>query len=165
MAEPGWADPLDTSWSRRAGGRWNARGSYGVLYLNGSDELARLQVAHKLAGQPFGVEDLDPSEQHDLVRVDVADREARDCVTADGLAAVGLPASYPRDHAGDLVGHERCQPLGADARDDGLAGVLCRSAAGRGRHDHELALFDSAIDAVTQGERLPFDRWYWGARS
>lgn len=165
LAEPGWENPLDTSHSKRTGGRWNAPGGYGVVYLNASDEIARLQVAHKLAGQPFGVEDLDPAEQHDLVRVEVADREGLDCVTADGLAAVGLPVSYPRDDAGEVISHDRCQPIGAEARNDGLAGVLCRSAAGRDEHDHELAMFDSAADAVTQTERLPFDQWYWGAPS
>jgi hypothetical protein len=161
LVEPGWEDPLGTSYSLRAGGRWNAAGGYGALYLNASDEVARLQVAHKLAGQPYGVEDLDPAEQHDLVRVHVADRDALDCATEAGLAAVGLPATYPRDAAGDVVPHSRCQPIGADARERGLAGVLCRSAAGRDEHDHELALFDTAIDAATQTDRVPFADWYW----
>jgi RES domain-containing protein len=163
LAEPGWDDPLDASHSKRVGGRWNAPGSYGMLYLNGSDETARLQVAHKLAGQPFGVEDLDASEQHDLVRVDVADRLALDCVTTPGFAAVELPPTYPRDAAGVVVPHERCQPIGAEARGSGLAAVLCRSAAGRDRHDRELAVFDTAAGAVTETDRLPFDDWYWGA--
>jgi hypothetical protein len=58
--------------------------------------MARLQVQHKLRGQAYEVEDLDESEQHDLVEVEVAERDWLDCVTAGGLQAVGLPETYPR---------------------------------------------------------------------
>src|SRR4051812_37631094 len=89
LADPGWADPLDTSYSRERGGRWNPAGAFGVLYLNRGVTVARLQVKHKLAAHPYGVEDLDPSEQHDLVELQVPKVEARDCVTTDGLRGVG----------------------------------------------------------------------------
>ncbi|HEY4277939.1 MAG TPA: RES family NAD+ phosphorylase [Conexibacter sp.] len=163
LAEPGWDDPLDTGYSKRVGGRWNAPGSYGVLYLNASDAMARLQVHHRLAGQPFGVEDLDPSEQHELVRVTVADgQQALDCVSAPGVEAVGLPPAYPRDADGAVVPHAACQPIGAQAREHGLAGVACRSVAGRDARDTELALFDTVVaDVVTETARLPFADWFW----
>ncbi|MGH2997143.1 MAG: hypothetical protein ACRDM9_12585, partial [Gaiellaceae bacterium] len=48
LAEPSWSDPLDTSYSRRRGGRWNPPGSFGALYLNRDLRIARLQVQHKL---------------------------------------------------------------------------------------------------------------------
>src|SRR5918994_949577 len=57
LAEPSWADLLDTSHSLQYGGRWNPPGSFGVLYLNRDLRMARLQVQHKLIGHPYGVED------------------------------------------------------------------------------------------------------------
>lgn len=160
LVEPSWRDPLDTSHSRRTGGRWNASGAFGVLYLNGSLALARLQVAHTLVGQPYAIEDLDPREQHDLVEVEVAGAQFLDCVSDDGLAAMGLPATYPRD-----VPHATCQPIGADAHATDLAGVACRSAAaGATREDEELAVFDRVVGTiVTQGSRRPFGEWYLAA--
>jgi hypothetical protein len=50
-------------------------------------------VQHKLRGQPYGVEDLDESEQHDLVSVQVPERDWLDCVSVPGLEAVGLPVT------------------------------------------------------------------------
>jgi hypothetical protein len=120
LAEPAWADPLDVSHSQRHGGRWNAPGTFGVLYLNRGVRTARLQVHHRLLGQPYGVEDLDAAEQHDLVDVDVPDIEWLDCVTDDGLRAVGLPVGYPRDRDGAEVAWSACRPVAQAAHDDGL---------------------------------------------
>lgn len=166
LAEPHWADPLDTSYSKRVGGRWNAPGSYGVLYLNTTAQIARLQVEHKLAGQPYDIEDLDPGVQHDLVEVDVAKTDALDLVSAAGLAAVGLPASYPLDALGHPIGHPQCHPIGQAAYDDPLPAIACRSAAtGAGADDEELAVFDRNTGALaTQTGRRPFSDWYLGYR-
>lgn len=164
LAEPAWADPLDTSYSRRFGGRWNAPGRFGVLYLNRGRRMARLQVNHKLAGQPYGVEDLDPDEQHDLVELEVNELDWRDCVTNSGLTVVGLPATYPVDAAGNEVPRSTCQPIGQAAYDDGLPGIACRSAAtGAGPDDEELAVFDTHRHDVRQTNRVAFDEWYWGS--
>ena len=100
LAEPAWADPLDVGFARERGGRWNAPGSYGTLYLNGSVAVARAQTRHKLAAQPYGIEDLDEAEQHDLVDVDVPVGDYLDCVTEAGLEAVGLPAYRTRGRSG-----------------------------------------------------------------
>ena len=155
LAEPAWADPLDISFARARGGRWNAAGSYGVLYLNGSVAVARAQARHKLAGQPFGIEDLEESEQHDLVGVAVPAGDFLDCVTDAGLEAVGLPATYPR-----AVGHADCRPVGAAARDSGRPGVACRSAAAPADGE-ELAVFDTAAPAVVMTGRRAFADWYY----
>src|SRR4051812_20238483 len=122
LAQPEWSDPLDSSFSETHGGRWNAPGAFPVLYLNGTERVARLQVLHKLAGQPYGPEDLDPGEQHQLVRVDVPEHDYLDAVTDGGLRAIGLPAAYPREADGSDVGWERCQPVGQAAWDDGSPG-------------------------------------------
>jgi hypothetical protein len=163
LAEPHWADPLDTEFSKRHGGRWNAPGSYGVLYLNATRELARAQIEHKLAGHPFGIEDLDPVAQHDLVEVDVQETEALDLVSDDGLRAVGLPAGYPLDAHGEPVTHAQCHPVGQAAYDAPLPAIACRSAAaGAAKTDEELAVFDRDAAIVAQTARRPFIDWYLG---
>jgi len=164
LVEPHWADPLDTSFSRQHGGRWNAPGSYGVLYLNASDRMARIQVEHKLARHPYEIEDLDPAAQHDLVDVDVQDTDALDLISDDGLRAVGLPGSYPLDAGGHPVAHEHCHPVGQAAYDQPLPAIACRSAVtGARRTDEELAVFDRDAGIVTQTGRRAFADWYFSA--
>jgi hypothetical protein len=167
LADPSWADPLDTSYSKKHGGRWNPSGEFGVLYLNRGLRMARLQVQHKLKGQPYGVEDLDEAEQHDLVSVEVVERDWLDCVTGSGLVAVGLPATYPRHPNGRPVRQTNCQAVGRGAFVGGRPGVACRSAAdGATPTDEELGIFDSGADTgVRMIGRQPFTEWFWGAPS
>ena len=163
LAEPHWEDPLDTSFSKQHGGRWNAPSAYGVLYLNTSEQMARIQVEHRLAGHPYDIEDLDPAAQHDLVELDVAETDALDLVSDDGLQAVGLPAGYPQDAAGRSVRHEQCHPVGQAAYDEPLPAIACRSAAaGAAPTDEELAVFDRDVGIVTPTGRRPFAAWYLG---
>lgn len=167
LAEPSWTDPLNTNYSKERGGRWNPPGSFGVLYLNRDLRMARLQVQHKLRGQPYGVEDLDEDEQHDVVSVEVEERAWLDCITDAGLEAVGLPVTYPRYPNGRPVRHETCQPIGQGAYIDGLPGVACRSAADSATlDDEELAVFDrDTAAAVRMTGREPFAEWFWGSAS
>jgi RES domain-containing protein len=165
LADPSWADPLDTTYSMAWGGRWNVPGAFGALYLNRDPRMARLQVHHKLAGQPFDVEDLDPSEQHDLIEVRVDDCDPLDCVTASGLTAVGLPAGYPLDEQGQPVARDACQTVSAEAFATGHPGVACRSAAaGANVSGEELAVFDRDAGLVHQTARRPFSDWYFDQR-
>jgi hypothetical protein len=159
LADPGWIDPLDASYSRRTGGRWNPPGAF---YLNDGVPTSRLQVLHKLAGLPYGPEDLDPSEQHDLITMEVPTLTHLDCISDDGLASVALPASYPRHRNGRPVTHATCQPIGQRAYQRQLAGVACRSAAANATPDNqELALFDRATGPhPTATERTPFAAWW-----
>ena len=167
LAEPSWLDPLDTSYSRQRGGRWNPPGSFGVLYLNPDWRMARLQVLHKLSGHPYGVEDLDEAEQHDLVGVEVAEREWLDCLTVRGLESVGLPDTYPRHRNGRPVRHATCQPVGQAAFDGKRSGIACRSAATDALPtDEELGVFDREVaTSVQMTGRHPFAEWFWGAPS
>lgn len=167
LAEPSWVDPLDTSYSKQQGGRWNAPREFGVLYLNRDVRMARLQVQHKLRGQPYGVEDLEENELHDLVALDVEERAWLDCLTDTGLEAVGLPASYPRHANGRPVRHETCQPIGQAAYEGGRPGVACRSAAyDSASSDEELAIFDRDAEAIVRlTGRQSFSEWFWGERS
>lgn len=163
LAEPGWADPLDASYSQGKGGRWNVPGSFPVLYLNDRAATARLQVLHKLAGMPYGPEDLDPSEQHDLVVVRVPERDYLDCVSENGLTRVGLPSTYPRYRNGRPITHAACQPIGQRAWAQGLPGIACRSAAVRATRDNEeFAFFDRPGEPQPQLiGRASFDQWWW----
>jgi hypothetical protein len=167
LAEPSWTDPLDTSYSKQRGGRWNPPGSFGVLYLNRDLRMARLQVQHKLRGQPYGVGDLDEDEQHDLVGVEVVERGWLDCVTAPGLEAVSLPPTYPRHPNGRPVRHETCQLVGRAGFSDGRPGIACRSAAGGATPtDEELAVIDRDVNAAVRiTGRQPFAEWFWGMHS
>jgi len=161
LVEPHWHDAPDTGFSTQHGGRWNAPGSFGVLYLNRTVRMARIQ----LADHPYEIEDLDPTTQHDLVEVDVAQTDALDLVSDEGLAAVGLPHTYPLADDGRPVQHAQCQPIGQAAYDEPLPAIACRSAAaGATQTDEELAVFDRAAGIATQTARRPFADWYLGER-
>lgn len=164
LADPTWTDSLDTSHSKHRGGRWNPPGSFGVLYLNRDLKVARLQVQHRLRDQPYGVEDLDEWEQHDLIQVEVSPRAWLDCATRPGLRAVGLPATYPLQADGRPVEHQECRPVGQAGFDAGRPGVACSSAAGGAvKTDEELGIFDRGRAlGVELGRRLPFAEWFWG---
>lgn len=95
-----WRDPLDASHSKARGGRWNAPNSFGVIYLSRTLRLARLYVIHKLVGLPYGVEDLDPAAQDDLVELNVETMFVIDLVSASGLTTVHLPVPYPEQRTG-----------------------------------------------------------------
>jgi hypothetical protein len=163
LAEPAWTDPLDTSYSKARGGRWNPPGAFGAVYLNRDVRVARLRVEQALAGQPYGVEDLDEAELHDLVELEVPSRAWLDCVSDGGLKAVGLPASYPRHPNGRPVSHAACQPIGQAAFDEGMHGLACRSAArGATIADEELAVFArTGGSSITMTGRRPFSDWFW----
>jgi len=163
VADPEWSNPLDGSFSMRRGGRWNAPGSFAVVYLNRTLGAARANVALRFAGLPFDVEDLDPAAAPVLVASDVPEDDFVDVVSDEGCRASGLPVSYPMDGSGDVVGRSVCQPIGAAAWEAGEPGIACRSAAdGAARDDEELAWFERG-DGLTVTTTTPFDDWFWGA--
>src|ERR1700712_84431 len=101
VAAPGWANPLDGSYSMRLGGRWNAPGTFPVTYLSADMATARANARHfltrRLARQPFSADDLEISELPVLVSVVLPDAEHLDAATADGCQVNGLPTGYPLD--------------------------------------------------------------------
>ena len=162
VADPDWADPLDASFSRRSGGRWNPPGEFAVLYLCRDVETARANARRLIAGQPFTFDDLLPERLPVLVEATVPEARHVDAVTARGLAALELPATYPRDGRGRTVGHARCRRIGSAAWAAGEPGIACRSAAeGAPDGGEELALFDRGV-RLRRGRRRRFDRWYRG---
>ncbi|MGR4065930.1 MAG: RES family NAD+ phosphorylase [Vulcanimicrobiaceae bacterium] len=157
--KPGWSDPLDTSYSKRFGARWNAPGSFGALYLNKTLEVAAANARKQHAGRAIGLFDLLPSRRPSLLEVNVPRSTLLDAVTEEGIADLGLPASYPFG-----VPHARCQPIGKRAYDSGeFRGIAYRSAAESTATywvGEELAWFDSAPPLQESTSRRAFKDWY-----
>lgn len=160
VADPVWENPLDPSFAERTGGRWNPPNSYPTLYLNEDLDTARAQVVALFAGSPVAPEDLD--EGFDLVVAGLPrDQIAADCVSDQGLEAVGLPVTYPRYGNGRPVGHDVCQAVGAAVEGVGLRGVRARSAV-TGSEGREFAWFPArASSKARMIERVPFEEWWY----
>lgn len=152
VCDPSWADPCDPTFSAKAGGRWNAPGSFPVLYLSADRDTARANARRNFEGEAFTVFDLNPTARPHLQVVVVSTCRPADAVSDAGLLALGLPTTYPKG-----VGHEVCQPIGAAVRRAGRPGIACRSAAHEG--GEELALMDQ--DAIAgRKKRYVFDEWF-----
>jgi RES domain len=160
VVDPSWRDPLTPEHARRGGGRWNPPGAFGVTYLNASRSVARAQVRHKLEPRGIRPEDLDPAAGPVLVRTEVPQDRYVDAVTERGLAALGLPASYPLDADGRVVPQETCRPIGLRAQEAREPGIACRSAARTApAGGEELAYFGRKRLRAASVER--FADWYW----
>jgi RES domain-containing protein len=163
VADPAWRDPLEGSYSQAAGGRWNAPGSFPVVYLCDGVEVARAVLFQKLEPHPYGPEDLDPRTAPVLVSTRVRTERYADAVTARGLESMGLPRSYPRDGRGRIVAWTRCRPRGQEAWDAGHPGIACRSAAPTApAGGEELAWFQRGRRRLREREVSPFEDWFWG---
>jgi len=165
VADADWSNPLDTSYAKAHGGRWNAPGSYPVLYLNEDLRTARLQLQELFEGYPVNVEDLDGNAPYLLVLVGIPRRQkVADAISSEGLKALGLPSSYPADTRGRVIAKRRCQSVGAAAFAAALRGVWCRSAKTADGTGREFAWFPRGpAKARMQGNPLPFATWWYAA--
>jgi hypothetical protein len=162
VADPGWRNPLDGSHAMRGGGRWNPPGSFPVVYLCGSVEVARAVVYGRLADQPYGPEDLSRPTAPVLISTRVPTDRYADLLSARGLDSAGLPRTYPRDGRGRRIGWSRCQPAGLAARQEGHPGIACRSAAPTAPADgEELAWFQRGTRRLRVASRRRFEEWFW----
>jgi hypothetical protein len=85
-----------------------------------------------------------------------------DVHTPAGVAAAGLPATYPLERDGSLVPHESCQTIGQAAFDAGLRGIRCRSATSPLGEGRELAWYPATVRSRAHVHQVrPFDDWYW----
>lgn len=161
VADPDWDDPLDGDYARMAGGRWNAPGSFPVVYLCRTLAVARANVYRRLAGHPYGPEDLASDRGPVLVTTHVPEGRFVDVVTTRGCVSAGLPATYPVDATGAIVAHGACQTVGAAAWTAGEPGIACRTAAGAGaRVGEELAWFVRRRRLRRAGSAA-FEDWFW----
>jgi len=154
VCDPEWQDCLDTSFSCRGGGRWNAPGAFGVLHLCANVAVAAANARKQYENEIHTVFDLEPEFQPILLQVDVRMSEFVDCVSDEGLHAAGLPRTYPAD-----VTWVRTRDVGrkAYALQDSR-GVVCRSAALS--TGEEVAIFDRAMEIARAGKRYRFTAWY-----
>ena len=167
VADTTWSLPLDPSWAARFGGRWNAPGSFPVLYLNEDLYTARAQIHALLRAWPANPEDLREDAPYVLVLAGLPRRQdVADALSNDGLESLGLPPSYPLDARGDPVPHEPCHAIGTTVHAARLRGVWCRSAVTADGSGRELAWFPSGPGARARslGDPVPFALW-WSAES
>lgn len=159
LTQPHYEDPFDTSYAQRQGGRWNPPDSWPTLYLNEDLLTVHAQLRHLFAGRGIDPADVDDDAPIMLAAATLPQRQrAADVVSDAGVTAVGLPATYPVDAAGEAVGHDRTQPIGVEAHHSGLRGVWCRSAAGAGQ---ELAWFPATRSRARPAwpAPLPYGSW------
>lgn len=155
---PDWFEPLDTAYARRAGGRWNPPGEFGVLYLCATLAVAAANARSHFTGEIASLMDLQPALLPDLLELRITTHRFADALTDDGLIALGLTPRYPAD-----AGWVACQRIGLSLFRAGEAGIACRSAAEA--HDghwlgEELALFENHVSLAREGKRYSFERWY-----
>jgi RES domain-containing protein len=160
VCDPSWADPLDASFAKSRGGRWNPAGSFGALYLCGSIAVAAGNARRVYESEVATVFDLLPELRPDLQLVRVAPLRVVDAATDAGLRSLHLLRAYPID-----APWEACQVIGERAYRLGENGIACRSADATERTNmviegEELVVFDRALRHVTRSERLPFAQWY-----
>ena len=160
MCDPSWADPLDTSFAKSHGGRWNPAGSFGVLYLCATIAVAASNARRAYEGEIATLFDLLPEQRPDLQIVTVTPFRVVDAASDAGLRSLRLPATYP---AG--VPWSRCQGIGRRMYDRGENGIACRTADAAARtsvpiEGEELVVFDRAVRHVARRERLRFAQWY-----
>jgi hypothetical protein len=142
VADPSWRDPLSGEYSRTRGGRWNAPGTFGVVYLNASLDLAKALVRARLEDRGIRPEDILPEAGPVLIATRVPDETFVNAMTDAGLRSVNLPTTYPLDSRGEIIAHRICQPIGQRAWDAGERGIACRAATrGAPAKDEEVAYF------------------------
>ncbi len=160
LADVDWSDPLDGSFSQAKGGRWNPPGSFPVVYLNATEDVARALVRARMNSVAIEPEELDPIEGPLLVRSHVPGEDFVDIITDKGCIAAGLPDTYPLDTNGKRIGQADCQPIGVEAWKTGDPGIACRSATqGAPAQVEELAWFQRD-HRLMSSETRTFAEWY-----
>jgi hypothetical protein len=163
LADQACTNPLDPQHAATHGGRWTPPGTFPTLYLDEDVVTARTNVALWLEGKPYGPTDFAAGEGPILVHATLPRNQiVVDVHSPSGIAAVGLPSTYPTDSSGSPVGHAVCQAIGWTAHDLGHRGIRCRSAQTEHGAGRELAWFPAtARSAAREVDRQPFDAWFW----
>ena len=129
MADPAWRRPLDPGFAAQRGGRWNPPGSFPVIYLCATRDVARANVLRRFVGLPYGLIDVFPERRPVLIETDVpTDGRSTWCRTRDAGRRV-CPSRTRSTGAGGSWGWGRTQPIGAIAWDQGEVSIAARSAA------------------------------------
>ncbi len=119
----GWADPLNTSFSRGAGNhRWNDAG-FEALYCCGSERVARAVTLDVLRFAGVVAADLREDYRPQLIEIRWAG-SLIDLYSAPGLAAAGFPEQYPEG-----MSKEQTRLAASGWHAAGEQGICCRSAS------------------------------------
>ena len=163
IADRAWTNPLDPGFAKVHGGRWNPPNGFPTLYVNEDQVTARMNLRTFIARWPYAPEDLRADTGPVLIGVALPRQQrVADLHTHAGVAAAGLPETYPLDVTGSRVPHSSCQPIGVQAKTDGLRGVRARSAPSPDGAGRELAWFPATERSVARAtEVLGFEAWYW----
>lgn len=157
VVAPTWRDPLDTSYAKTYGGRWNPPGEFGALYVNADLRVAAANARANHAGRAIKLFDLLPDARPELVTVDIPTIDVLDAWSPEGVAALGFAANFPY-----AVPWPPCQAVARTAHAAGIAGVAARSNAEATPTEvvgEELAAFDG-VDVGPLRERRSFAEWY-----
>lgn len=161
-----WTDPLDVSYSQgRPDNRWNTA-EFPALYCCCCERVARAVTLDVLRLAGVELDDLQVSYWPQLVEVLWSGRVV-DAASAEGVAAAGLPASYPQG-----AGKDHTRRLGEQWHGAGAQGVVGRSASlarmgfakWEGAHEHwsEVAIFTRNCDHLPALVRRREDLdWFW----
>jgi hypothetical protein len=162
VADPAWLRPLDPRFAQERGGRWNPPGSFPVVYLCATRDVARAVVLRRFEGLPYGVIDLLPSRAPVLIETDVPEDRLVDVIDDAGCRAAALPTTYPLDGRGRPIPWTRTQPVGEAAWEQGERGIACRTAAmPRRERGEELAWFvRGSADRLRATRRRAFEDWF-----
>lgn len=162
LADPAWNDPLDPTYAPVIGARWTPVEGPPTLYFNADVVTARANVRRLCEGYSMLPEDIDDENGYVLVAARLpAPLQVADAHTEAGLAALGLPVTYPVGDDGAAVGRAVCQPIGRRIFDEGLDGVHCRSAATPDGSGRELGWFPRAGSRARRRGTRRFGDWYW----
>lgn len=163
VADPAWKDPLNPTYSKETGGRWNRPGSFPTLYLNADKQTARCNVEAFIGEAPYEPEDLREESAPVLVGCQLPKSQVVcDAFTNEGVRAAGLPDTYPLDAEGSVVEHEVCQDIGMQVKEERRRGVHTRCAKSSDFGDLELAWFPASNRSKAQKmEKFRFSVWYW----
>ncbi len=156
VVAPDWSNPLDTSYAKAAGGRWNPPGEFGALYLNATLRVAAGNARAQHAGRAIKLFDLVPDARPELVTVVVPSIDVVDASSPGGVAALGFAPDFPYG-----VPWEPCQVIARAAHAAGIAGVAARSNAEATAVEvvgEELAAFEGVH--VVERVRRHFTEWY-----
>lgn len=119
----GWADPLDTSFSRLAPDRrWNSA-SFEALYCCGSEAVARAVTLDLFRFAGIVAEDLQEAARPQLAEIEWRG-ELVDVYSAEGVEAGGFPPEYPSG-----AGKDQTRAAAERWRRARREGVMCRSAS------------------------------------
>ena len=118
--------PLSTEYSVTYGGRWNAAGSYPMMYTFLSTQVARQWVSARLS--PYSLDEVQSDILPDLLVLNVDLDNVADLAGTEGLQEVGLPSTYPQGYMGSSA-WTVTQSVGAVIYQAGHTSILTRSTS------------------------------------